>query len=237
MDFIQSVVRLTVYLGTIGVSSVNHALRLGEGRVLREGVIHIGFLSSTKILSPDRKSSRLRKQSGGLSAFFCLLFCSVTLTYRNVQAPSFCFAPASSLGFIRRVRRPPAGGSFVQSSIRIWAGPLRLAPQDPAPSRLVGTRTTSVPHPVQLWVPPAGRTGHICDLPCREPGLQTCLTPDAGERDSEGPKSFRRIERARRRPSNHICWSEPTPKPRSTAASIAHPNTRVRSKFSCRFII
>ena len=69
------------------------------------------------------------------------------------------------------------------------------------------------------------------------PDRQTCLTPDAGERESEGPKSFRRVrERGGGRPITPVGLSQPhrqdRPPPRG-----AHPNTRVTSKTSCRFIM
>ena len=76
-----------------------------EGRPGRKGnpyrvlVKYKNTLSEPKYFTPMNYPCEI-------SVFFCLLFCSVTLTYRNVQAPSFFFAPAKFSWIIRRVRPP-----------------------------------------------------------------------------------------------------------------------------------
>jgi len=194
------------------------------------GVIHIGFLSSTKIFSPDRKSSR---PSG---AFCCLRFCRATLTYRNVLDPSACFAPACSL-WIHSSSLPTVGRQLFRAVIHPDLGRTPEGePPAPAPSRHVGTRTTSVPYHVQSRSVPKDGRDRPNDLPHRKRHSTLC--------DSWcGRKSFRRTEVVSSwskgnggRPIRPVGSSQPL-KPRSTAVSFAHPNTRVRSKFSCRFII
>jgi len=102
------------------------------------------------------------------SAVCCL--CSVTLTYRNVLAPSFFFAPVCSLWI--HSSSPPALGrqlfrAVIHPDLDRGLGDTRPPPR--APSRFCGTRTTSVPHPVHAEVPPDGETGQIGGLTGSDP--------------------------------------------------------------------
>jgi hypothetical protein len=79
------------------------------------------------------------------------------------------------------------------------------------------------------------RTHLVTDLV--GPGRQTCWTPDAGERDFDRPSSFRDSpEQGGGRPITSVGPSQPLGQDRPPPLST-HPNTRVRSKSSCRFII
>ena len=125
------------------------------------GVIHIGFLSSKKTPSPDRKSSPPQEVCG-LSVSFCYLrLCRVRSTYRNVLAPSSFFAPACSL-WIHSSSPPAVGRQLFRAVIHpdLSRAPRIENPRTRPHPDSVGTRTTSVPHPVQSGVPPAGGTGH-----------------------------------------------------------------------------
>ncbi len=81
------------------------------------GVIHIGFLSSTKILSLNRNfyasaESAIRSGSVGLC------FAARQSSHEPLRASGSAVHLRVLCRFIRRVRLSP-GGSFAQSSIRI----------------------------------------------------------------------------------------------------------------------
>jgi hypothetical protein len=68
-------------------------------------------------------------------------------------------------------------------------------------------------------------------------GIQTRLTHGAGERDFEGSESLHiSIHRCGGRPISPE-WSQPTVLQDRPPHCFAYPNTRVKSKVSCRFII
>ena len=71
-------------------------------------VIHIGFLSTKRILSPDRKMRASKKCHGLSVSFCCCTFCSVTPTYRHAQTPWSFFFPAKFA--VVHFSSPPAAG-------------------------------------------------------------------------------------------------------------------------------
>jgi hypothetical protein len=141
---------------------------LGEagGRPYRVPVKQENTLSEPKYLR--------REKVHGRSVFFCcLLFCSVTSTYRNVLAPSSFFAPACSL-WIHSSSPPAAGRRLFRAVIHpdLSRAPRIENPRTRPHPDSVGTRTTSVPHPVQSWVPPTGETGHTWGLVGSDPTVK-----------------------------------------------------------------
>jgi hypothetical protein len=90
-------------------------------RYEKKGVIHIGFLSSKKTLSPDRKSSCLSQSS---ARSFGLLLSGAVLP-RDIERTETSWSHRSVshlrvlLDSFVESTGPEAGSSFVQSSIRI----------------------------------------------------------------------------------------------------------------------
>jgi hypothetical protein len=116
-------------------------------------------------------------------------------------------------------------------------GPSDRGPQGPAPSRLRRDQNNVSTAPGSIAGPSHRRDRTHLRTDLVGPGRQTFLTPDAGERDSEGPKSFRQSrERGGGRPITPVGLSQPPSQDRPPPR-FAHPNTRVRSKTSCRFIM
>ena len=161
----------------------------------------------------------------------------MTLTYRNALVPSFCFAPACSLS-IHSSSPPTAGRPLFRAVIHpvLDHGPGDPRPPHRVPSACGGPeqrqyrtrfKRQSVPQD-EPDTPVTDRAG---------PDRQTCLTPDAGERDSDRFPSFRDSpEPGGDRPITSVGPSQPLGQDRPPPLST-HPNTRVRSKSSCRVII
>jgi len=136
-----------------GVAIVIVLSSMGGGH----GVIHIGFLSSTKILSLNRNiyaSAEWALRSGSVGQCFAARHSS----HEPLRASGSALPLRVLSGFIRRVPLTP-GGSFAQSSIRIQAGRHRpWDPRSPAPSRPRRDQNNVSTVPCSLVVHPAGRT-------------------------------------------------------------------------------
>jgi hypothetical protein len=107
----------------------------GASRASR--VIHIGFLSSKTNTFSGPKIVHVYKSPAAFR-FACavVVLCRETLTYRTTQAPSSCFAPASSLGIY--LSSPPAVGSRLFRAVihpDLGRGGLRRRRKRRAPSR------------------------------------------------------------------------------------------------------
>jgi hypothetical protein len=122
-----------------------------------KGVIHIGFLSSTKILSLDRKFHASAKSRFGLVVSARVLPGDIHLSNRSGRPALLCTCEFSLVSFVESAwcqaalsRSHPSGsrpGTMVPAAPRARPHP-----------DTVGTRTTSVPYPVQsMSIPQDGR--------------------------------------------------------------------------------
>ena len=206
----------------------------GMGHPYRVPVNNKNTFFGPKTFAARKKSAAYR-----LGSAVCC-FCSLTLTYRNVLAPSFFFAPACSLWI--HSSSPPALGP----------GPAALSCSHPSGSRPRSRRhAAAAPGPIPTLRDqnnvrtasgsrggPSGRRDRTDRRTNRVgPGRQTFLTPDAGERESERFQSFRSSrERGGGRPIRSVGPSQPLRQDRPPPPFVP-PKTRVKSKSSCRFII
>jgi len=177
------------------------------GRLVRaiHGVIHIGFLSTIKILSPDRNISPHEKRPRPIG--FVLL--SAVLP-RDINVPK----RPGSLALFRTCLF--SLDSFVEST-----GPAPIAlscshpsGSKPGPSPSENSRTR--PHPDSSgpeqrqyrtrfnWGSLLSERSDTSVTDRVGPGRQTFLTPDAGERESEGPQSFCREQGAAAAVQSHL---------------------------------
>jgi len=130
----------------------------GRGHPYRVPVNNKNTFSGPKSFAARKKSAAYRFGS----AVGC--FCRVTLTYRNVLAPSFCFAPACSLWI--HSSSPPAGRPASLSCSHPSGSRPRLrrhatAAPGPIPTRRDQNNVSTAPG--SNVAPPARGTGHTCD--------------------------------------------------------------------------
>jgi hypothetical protein len=151
-------------------------------------VVHIGFLSTKKIPSPDRKMRASKKCHGLSVSFCCCTFCSVTPTYRHAQAPGSlllsCEVPCRSLFESARRRQASLSCSHPSGS-RPW--PFLPIAESPGP-----IPTSSGPEQRQYRTRFKGGS-----LPGERPDIHQdwpCRTEPSTLRDSgHGRKRFPRI--------------------------------------------
>ena len=201
-------------------------------------LVHIGFLSTKKTLSPDRKM-RASKKCHGLSVLFCCCtFCSVTPTYRHAQTPGSFFFPAKFA--VVHFSSPPAAGRRLFRAVihpDLGRGPFCRSQNRQAPSRLRRDQNNVSTVPGSRVGPSQGRDRTSIRTGPVEQSLQLFVTPGTGERGSQESESYPRATNGGGgRPIipqglNHG-GNQDRPPPRGI-----HPNTRVRSKTSCRFIM
>jgi len=170
------------------------------------GVIHIGFLSSTKILSLNRNlyaSAESALRSGDVG----LVFCCATFTSRTAAGVRLCLAPASSLYPIRRVRLPlrrlfraVIHPDLGRASCDLWS-------QDPAPSRHRRDQNNVSTVPCSIDVHPEGRTNRPNEL--SHPTKRSPLRDSGhGRKRIHRPETpVRLCTEAMRRPSNQALGS------------------------------
>lgn len=148
-----------------------------------KGVIHIGFLSSTKILSLNRTinaSAESALRSGDVG----LMFCWATLTSRTAVGVGLCCAPASSLFHSSSPPYLQAALSRSHPSGSRPDSPGVFRPQKPGP-----IPTPSGPEQRQyrtLFNRCPSRGMDVTDPMTRlvRRGVQPCLTQSTGERES-----------------------------------------------------
>jgi hypothetical protein len=189
------------------------------------------------MLSPGRELSPHGKRPRPFGGVLRLRFFRVTFTYRKRPGPLVLFRAClfSLDSFVESAgSRPMALSCSHPSGSKPGRGDrdprTRPHPDSSGPEqRQYRTRFKRKP------IPKDGPDTPVTGL--AGPSRQTFVTPDAGERECEGPKSFRHLpEGGGGRPITPGGLSQPRRQDRPPPR-FAHPNTRVTSKFSCRFIM
>jgi hypothetical protein len=147
-------------------------------------VIHIGFLSTKKYSLRTEKLHAYKKPRGLSVSFCCCVFCSVTPTYRNAQAPSFFFAPAK-FSIDSLIESACPWQTSLSCSHPSGSGPRSPLPVTEAPGPIP---TSSGPEQRQYRTMfnscPSTRMDLTDPMTCLvDRDIQPCVTHGAGERD------------------------------------------------------